>query len=162
MARRVIVRQRSTIPWCVALISISFLMSLSASASLGDNVSSVQSDAQHLKASVRVTQTQNYAVHELQASGGTTVREYISPEGKVFAVAWQGPARPDLQQLLGTYYETVVQALQADKAQHPGRHPISIQQPGLVVQMGGHQRDFSGNAYVPALMPSAIRAEEIR
>jgi hypothetical protein len=154
--------ERSIMSWCAAVVLTASLMVAPAQASLGDTVSSVQSDAQHLKASVRITQSANYSVHELQATGGTTVREYISPEGKVFGVAWQGAARPDLQQLLGTYYQSVVQAVQAEKAQHPGRHPISIQQPGLVVQMGGHQRAFSGRAYLPSMMPSAVRAEEIR
>jgi hypothetical protein len=115
-----------------------------------------------MKASVRVKQAANYSVHELQATGGSTVREYVSPEGKVFAVAWEGPARPDLEQLLGPYYQQAVQAVQASKSQRVGRRPISIQQPNLVVQMGGHQRAFSGRAFIPDMMPSAVRNEEIR
>ena len=77
-------------------------------------------------------------------------------------MSWEGPVRPDLQQLLGPYYQQVLQAVQAEKAQHPGRHPISIQQPGLVFQFSGHQRALSGRAYVPQLMPAAVRAEQIR
>jgi Protein of unknown function (DUF2844) len=133
-----------------------------AHAALGDTVSSVQSDAVHMRTSVRVKQSANYAVHEMQAAGGTNVREYVSPAGKVFAVAWDGPARPDLQQLLGSYYQKFVQAVQASKAQRVGRQPISVKEPGLVVQMGGHQRAFVGRAYLPQAVPSAVTKEEIR
>ena len=110
---------------------------------------------------MRVTQATSYQVHEMQAPG-STVREYVSPDGKVFGVAWQGSARPDLQQVLGSYYATVQQAVQKEKSQRAGRHPISIQQPGLVVQMGGHQRNFSGRAYIPNMVPSSVKAAEIR
>jgi len=158
MLRRSLVRRS----FCAAVAVSALMFSCSASASLGDDVNSVQSDATHLKASVRVTQSANYSVHEMQAAGGTAVREYISPTGKVFAVAWQGAARPDLQQLLGSYYSRVAQAVQAEKMKRVGRHPISIQEPDLVVGTGGHPRAFTGRAYVPSIMPAAVRTEEIR
>jgi len=141
-------------------VAVVFFSSLPAHASLGGDPSSVQTDAQQLKSSVRVTQSANYTVHEMQVQGAT-VREYIAG-GKVFGITWEGQARPDLQQLLGPYYARVTQAVEQYKAQHPGRHPISIQQPDLVVQMGGHQRAFSGRAYIPNMVPSSVRAEEIR
>lgn len=143
------------------LAAAAIAFSVPANASLGDNVSTVANDAVHLRTSVRVKQTANYSVHEMQAAGAT-VREYASPGGKVFAVSWQGQGRPNLQQLLGSYYTRIQQAIAADKAQHPGRHPISINQPDLVVQMGGHQRAFYGRAYIPNMMPSSVKATEIR
>jgi len=51
-----------------------------------------------------------YTMHELEATTGTKVREYLDGEGKVFAVAWQGPFRPNLRELLGSYYETFLKA----------------------------------------------------
>jgi len=146
--------------WTAAAVSL--LAALPATASLGDNESSVQTDAQHLRASVRVAQQNNYTVHEMTASAGTTVREYVSPEGKVFGVSWQGPARPDLQQLLGSYYQRASDLVQQQKSQRNGRHPISVSEPDLVVQMGGRQRAFAGRVYVPSLMPSNVTAQEIR
>ena len=146
---------------CSAAV-LSLLAAIPASASLGDSEASVQSDAQHIRASVRVSQKTNYTVHEMDGAAGTKIREYVSPEGKVFGVAWQGPARPDLQQLLGSYYARASQLVQQEKAQRNGRHPISIQQPDLVVQMGGHPRDFNGHVYVPSLTPSNVSAQEIR
>jgi len=138
------------------------LLTLPAAASLGDNEASVQTDAQHLRASVRVAQKTNYNVHEMLGTAGTTIREFVSPEGKVFGVSWSGPVRPDLQQLLGSYYQRASQLVQQDKAQRNGRHPISISQPDLVIQMGGHQRAFSGHVYVPSLTPANVTAQEIR
>lgn len=148
---------------CLALTAVAMaLAAIPASASLGQTVSSVTTDAQHLRASVRVTQAANYSVQEMQAAGGNVVREYVSPQGQVFAVAWQGHFRPNLQQLLGSYYTRAQQLVQAEKTKHAGRHPISIQQPDLVVQMGGHQRAFSGRVYIPNLVPANVRAQDIR
>ena len=53
---------------------------------------------------MRVTSSDTYTVHEMRASTGTTVREYVSASGKVFGVAWEGPTLPDLRQVLGVYF----------------------------------------------------------
>ena len=87
------------------------------------------------------------------------MREYVSPDGKVFAVAWHGPTSPDLKQLLGSHFEEFRQAL---RNRGPGHGPIVLQLPGLVVQLGGHMRDFGGRAYLPDQLPSGVRAEDIR
>jgi len=143
-----------------ALCVAGLLTAAPASATLGEAVSTVTSDAQHLRASARVKQASGYEVHEMQ-SGGATVREYASG-GKVFAVAWQGSARPDLRQLLGSYYPQLQQAVAAEKTQRAGRHPVSIAREDLVIQMGGHQRAFTGRAYLRNAMPASVKAEDIR
>ena len=137
-----------------------FLVMLSAPAfaALGGNVSSVQADQAHMKAQRRVTQTLNYTLHEMQDSSGVVVREFVSPEGKVFGVAWQGPARPDLQQALGSYYQQFVSAA----PQRRTHGPVSIQVPGLVLESGGHQRSLTGRAYVPEMVPENVKLEEIK
>lgn len=154
--------QSSFLPRALGAALVLCLLALPAAASLGDNVASVQTDAQHLRASVRVAQKANYTVHEMQGAAGTAIREYVSPAGKVFGVSWEGPVRPDLQQLLGSYYQRASQLVQQQKAQRSGRHPIFVQQPDLVVQMTGHQRAFSGRVYIPNLVPSNVTAQEIR
>lgn len=73
-------------------------------------------------------------------------------------MAWHGPWAPDLKQLLGSHFAEYSQALQASTL---GRGPVLIQLPGLVVQLGGHIRDFMGRAYLPDQIPSGVRAEEI-
>lgn len=121
--------------------------------------SSVEADRIQMKASLRVVSASAYSVHELEQPDGIVVREYVSDAASVFAVSWHGAWRPDLQQILGRYYETF---LSANNAARRRRGPVNISSPGLVVQMGGHQRSFTGRAYIPELLPHEIRAEDIR
>jgi Protein of unknown function (DUF2844) len=144
----------------IALIALA--LSFPASASLGGDMTTVQADQMHMQGTLRSTNTQAYTVHEIHAPNGVAVREFVSPAGKVFGVAWQGPAHPDLQQVLGTYFDQFTQAVQAERARHSGHGPLLIQTPGLVVQLGGHMRAFAGRVYVPQMMPAGVRAEEIR
>ncbi len=137
------------------------LWSLASFAALGGDVSSVHSDATHLRANLRVTPNAFYALHEIQTPTGTTVREYVSPAGRVFAVAWQGPWLPDLSQLLGPYFTQYQQAAQSPK-QRLARAPISIHQSNLVVEQSGHMRSFVGRAYLIDQLPSGVTAESIR
>jgi len=130
--------------------------------SLGGDASSIQADQMHMQGSRRITAAESYTVHEIQVADGTVVREYASPEGKVFAVAWHGPWPPDMRQLLGNYFEQYVQAAKAQSAARMGRRPLMIEQPGLVVQHGGHPRAFSGKAYVPEMLPQGVRAEDLQ
>ena len=133
-----------------------------AAASLGGDVSSVHSDVAKMQASLRTSSTDSYTVHEIQAPTGVAVKEYMSSSGTVFAVTWQGSFHPDLRQLLGTYYDQYVQAIQAERAHRRGRGPVLIQQPGLVIRVAGHMRSFVGKAYVPQMMPAGIHAEDLR
>jgi len=90
---------------------------------------------------------------------GTAVKEYVSPAGMVFAVCWQGPSLPDLRQVLGRYFE---QYTEAARTQRAGPGPRVTQQPGLVVETGGHMRAYFGRAYVPQMLPRGVLAEEIQ
>ena len=137
-------------------------LSLPAFASLGGDVTSVQPDSAHLKASIKVTPSSAYAVHEMKSPMGTTVREFVSPDGRVFAVAWRGPAMPPMQQILGTYFQQYSAAVQAHHAAQVGRRPLNVQQPGLVVQSGGRPRGFFGRAYIPGILPQGITPDQIR
>ena len=131
-----------------------------AFAALGGDASSVQADQAHINASMRVSQSNGYAVHELHSPTGSVVREFMSPSGKVFAIAWQASSLPDLRQLLGPYFDEFQKA--AAVSHRPGRAPLIIQHSGLVVQLGGHMRNFTGRAYLPDQLPSGARTEDIR
>lgn len=129
-------------------------------ASLGDNVTTVQSDKAHMKGSLRSVATQNYVKHEIQMPTGQIVREFVSSDGTVFAVAWEGPFQPDLQQVLGSYFEAMKQAVSFQ--QRHGHGPVSIENSGFVFQSGGHARNFHGRAYLPAMVPQGVDVTEIR
>jgi Protein of unknown function (DUF2844) len=70
-------------------------------ATLGQSVASVHTDQQALQAHRRTITHDGYEVEHLEAADGTVVREYVSPAGLVFGLAWQGPTVPDMTQLLG-------------------------------------------------------------
>jgi uncharacterized protein DUF2844 len=130
--------------------------------SLGGDAASIQADQLHMQGNRTMKAAESYTMHEIQAADGTVVREYLSAEGKVFAVAWHGPWMPDMHQLLGSYFDLYAQANQAQRGARMRRGPILINQPGLVVQVGGHPRAFTGRAYVPEMLPSGVGAGNIR
>jgi hypothetical protein len=139
---------------CVAL-------SCPALAALGGDVTSVEADQAHMKASLDVQQAEGYEVRALRAPGGTVVSEYVSPAGRVFAVAWHGPFFPEMQQILGSYFQQYSAALQARKKVY-GHHPLDLEQPGLVVQSSGHMRAYVGRAYIPGMLPAGLKVEQIK
>lgn len=149
----------------ISLISIALLMlalPLPALAALGGDVASVHEDQAHMKGSLKTTKAEAYTVHEIKASGGTVVKEYASPAGKVFAITWRGPFIPNMQQLLGTYFDQFAQAAKVDRENHVGHRPLNIQQPGLVVQSGGHMRGYFGRAYAPDMVPQGVSPDALQ
>jgi hypothetical protein len=146
----------------IAAAALLILGTLPAWASLGGDTASIEADRLHLQGTRTTKAAESYTVHEIQAGNGTVVREYVSPEGKVFAIAWNGPWMPDLRQLLAGYFEQYRTSLQAQGGPRMARRPVAVQQPGLVVQVGGHIRAFAGRAYVPDMLPSGVRAAEIQ
>jgi len=137
------------------------LCSCATFASLGGDESSVQSDAGRMQArSLKTTRSGAFSFHEIQTTAGTAVREYVSPAGIVFAVAWKGPWRPDLQQLLGAHFAEYQTAIQ-DPNRRPAHGPTTIQVQNLVVQLSGHMRDYSGRAYLTDQLPAAVDLETI-
>jgi len=135
---------------------------LPALAALGGDVASVHDDQAQMKGSLKTTQAEAYSVHEITASANTVVKEYVSPAGKVFAITWHGQFIPDMQLLLGTYYDQYAQAAKAQRESHVGRHPVNIQQPGLVFQNGGHMRSYIGRAYVPEMVPQGVNVDALQ
>lgn len=129
-----------------------------AFASLGGDVSSVQSDGVHMKSAVRVTPNTGYAIHEMQ-SPGTVLREFVGADGKVFAVSWNGPSNPDLRQVLGSYYARYQESLATTPHSH---RQVTISQADLVYQNSGRQRAFSGRAWVPAMLPQNFSVDDIK
>jgi hypothetical protein len=147
------------------LLLSSMYLPIRASAALGGDVGSVVTDQQQMKATRAVRANTRYTVHEITTPYGTIVREYVSPDGKVFGVAWRGPFLPDLQQILGSYYGQFVQGSQEARAAQPRRSrnvPLTVEQPELVLHSGGRMRAYAGHAYVPGMIPQGVAAQEIR
>ncbi len=147
---------------CLALGVALLAAAGEARAALGEPVGSIATDRESLLAVRHATTTHTgYSIHEF-ASDGTMVREYVSPSGIVFGIAWNGLAHPDLRPLLGAYageYEAALQ--QAPRKPGPRRHE-TLQTGRVVVEKWGHMRNLQGRAYAPALIPPGVTADEIR
>ena len=145
----------------VSLALIVCASALPARAALGGDVASIDADQAQMKGSVELQQFAAYSIHHIKAPSGTAVREYLSSAGTVFAVAWNGPFLPNLQQLLGNYFEQYSAGVKAEKATYVGRRPLNVQLSGLVVQMTGHVRDYHGRAYLPNQVPGGVKSEDL-
>ncbi len=146
---------------CARMVAAALLLTLPfpARAVLGDSAASVLTDQARMKGTLRSVDRGAYVIHEITRPG-TVVREYVSPAGAVFAVAWEGQFVPDLPHLLGPYYAQANQS--ASQQPRARRAPIVIDTPGLVFQQTGHVRSFHGVAYIPQLMPNGVPASDIR
>jgi len=145
---------------CVIVVLILGL-SPSASASLGGDLQSVHQDMVHVNGSLRVTNVERYTIHEIRISTGTYVREFVSTEGFVFGVSWEGPIVPELQQFLGAHFQQYSVALHAEKSRFLSRRPLHIHLNDLVFENGGHVGAYSGRAYVPQALPLYVSITEI-
>ena len=129
-----------------------------ANATLGEDSQSVEIDRVAMSASVNVLPATQFAVHELQMPSGTKLREFVSPSGVVFAIAWRGPAMPNLKQALGRYFRRYA----ASENRQGGLHNRVVSDPDLVVQSSGHMRLFTGQAFVPQLLPPGVTVDQIQ
>ena len=128
-------------------------------AALGGNENSIAADQTQMNATQHTSTASQYSLHELQEASGTVVREYVSSQGRVFAISWKGPVLPDLQQLMGSSFGDYAAAVNSKAA---GGGPLQIKLPGLVVQSGGRMRAFVGYAYIPQLMPAGVAIDDIQ
>lgn len=131
----------------------------SAWATLGEPESTVGAEAQASQASIKSTERSTYRLHEIQLPSGTRLREFAAANGTVFAVAWDGPTKPDLHQALGKYFDVYVAAA---KGAHRPRTHLQINETGFAMEAGGHMRAYTGRAYLPQAVPAGTALEEIR
>ena len=134
------------------------LLAVPVWASLGQSMDSVISDQQHLRGELRSANRDGYTVHTISSPDGTVVKEYLSPNGVVFGISWQGPTLPSLTTLLGPYFSEFQQAASGSTR----RRVLNIRTEHLIVESGGHMRAFHGRAYVPALVPGNLAATVVQ
>jgi len=131
------------------------------------DLSSTTTSATTSAATSTTTTSTGYTVRTETLASGTVEREYVTSDGVVFGVAWNGPFAPDFKTLFGTSaFASYASGLQAAKAAGTVRGraggPVTVTTSGLVVQMGGHQRALAGRAYMPDLLPSGMSASDIQ
>ena len=145
--------------WVTGAMVIGALWSAAASATLGEPESSLTAETQLNRASIKQSDYGSYRVHEMQLPSGTVLREYAGPDGKIFAVTWNGPFIPNLKQTLGSYFaEFSAEA----PAAHGNRKHLEVRQADLVVESGGHMRAHHGRAYLPQAIPSGVSVGDLQ
>jgi hypothetical protein len=142
----------------VSAALLAALWSCVASATLGEEESSIGAEPQLANASIKETAHGSYRVHEILQPSGTVIREYAGLDGKVFAVTWHGPFSPNLRQTLGSYFEQYAAAAPAGRQD---RNHLQVRTGNLVVQVGGHMRAYGGRAYLPEALPSGVTAGDL-
>lgn len=132
---------------------LSLLLSATALAALGDDVTTVAADQARLHAQLTVSHKGAYAIHELAMPSGIRLRHFVGGSGKVFAVSWSGGWRPNLRDVMGTHYDDFIAAT---RDRPMARGMARIETKGMVVVMGGHQRAFFGHVYLTDLIPEGF------
>ena len=102
-----------------------------------------------------------YTQNTLSLDTGTVVHEFVNAQGLVFAVRWQGPVLPDFGALFGQYLEDVKEEAASMRASRKRGAPLVINSAKLVVASRGKMRQFSGHAYVPALVPAGVLISDL-
>ncbi len=150
--------------WCALGCAAMALPMSSANATLGGDAASVNTDRVRMQvpAAVRTNGSLagTYTIHEMTLPTGTVVRQYLSYSGVVFGVTWSGPFKPDLQQLLGRHFQTMLDRQAGDV--HAGSPRVVQQWADLVVESGGRPRNFIGRAYLPSAIPPGAGAQDIQ
>ncbi|MDN7675550.1 DUF2844 domain-containing protein [Burkholderia oklahomensis] len=96
-------------------------------------------------------------------AGGTTIREYATRTGLVFAYTWDGPTSPNLRQLLGERFATYQShAVSTDARTRTGLHAGRVAQSDFVVEAGGRMRAYVGRAWLPGAVPSGVSIDDLQ
>jgi hypothetical protein len=135
-----------------------------AQAVLGGDASTIGDDELRLKGLRRQSAVLRPQIltREIAMADGSSIREFVAPNGIVFAVAWSTRFKPNLESLLGThaagYAAAASEALRA-----PGiRRSVVLQRGDLVVHSTTHLNVFVGKAYLRSLVPQGVGVDELR
>ncbi|MFM0222125.1 DUF2844 domain-containing protein [Paraburkholderia dipogonis] len=144
------------------------LLPLSSHATLGGAPSAGASSPAMLRATPQpaaatpAAQPANAAPYSMRQSvdaNGVTIREYVLPGNVVFAVKWNGPIRPDMTALLGSYFPNFVNAGQSRAT---GTGPLIDGNDDFRIESTGRMGRFSGMAWLPRLMPAGVRPGDLQ
>ena len=105
-----------------------------------------------------VTATAPYTMRQSVDANGVTIREYLLPANVVFAVTWQGPIRPNMRALLGSYFTNYVAAGQTGVR---GSGPLIEGNDDFRIESAGRLGNFSGMAWLPRLLPAGVRPGDL-
>lgn len=141
------------------------LTSPGAHAVLGETMTLPSAARAQAAAAPRTALPSGVQVIERASGDGGAIREYVSAQGVVFAVAWNTRFKPRLDTLLGRYHAGYAAAASQALAR-PGRAGIqrqaTLRADDLVVQSHGFLNSFTGRAWVPSLLPAGFDPATLR
>ncbi|MCZ2498432.1 DUF2844 domain-containing protein [Xylophilus sp. Kf1] len=154
------------LPLAGLAIAACLVAPLPALATLGGDPASVEADRLAMAGIGQpVVQAAGHTVHAYRLPSGTVVREYLADSGRVFAVAWDGPFKPDLAQLLGARHFAAMDDSTRERNREGRRGPMSLRPAGaghLAIESSGHMRAFVGRAWLSDQLPAGVDADAIR
>ncbi len=127
------------------------LFSCAGWAALGGPPADLGAHVVAARSSTVTTGSATYTMTESTLDSGTTVRQYVDAGGTVFAVSWSGPSAPDLKELLGAYFDTMV--AHASGRRGGQRSRLALRRSDVVITTAGHMGALEGRAWVPAKLP---------
>ena len=131
-------------------------------AALGQPAATVEHDRVMMKGQRQSRSAVGYSVDTLTV-GRMQIKEYVSPDGIVFAVVWKGTGMPDLRLLLGDYFDDYRSGVSAARGRAPRvRQPFRMKSERLVVERVGHSRSLWGRAYLPTHIPAGMQPEDFQ
>ncbi len=146
----------------LATTAVVFTLPVAAHAELGGSEASVQTDQQKLHGALRVQRNQAYAVHEIRTESNSVAREFVSPDGTVFAIAFHGNTPGESNALLGPYAAQIAQAMSAQKGRRHLSGAVTFRIGNIVYEASGHMRSYHIRAYLADRVPQGTGLEEIR
>jgi len=135
-----------------------------AKAVLGGDASTIGDDEARLNGVRRQAAALRPQVQtrEIALADGSSIREFVAPNGVVFAVAWSTRFKPRLESLLGTHAAGYAAAA-SDAMSTPGiKRNVVLQRGDLVVHSTTHLNVFVGKAYLRSLVPNGVGVDELR
>lgn len=144
---------------CLAVL-MSIANEVAADAVLGGSASTTEHDRAMMNGRRHSVQRAGYTVETIEAPG-VVIREYVSPDGIVFAVAWrQQKGIVNLEQLLGPYYAEYSRAvLNQPRRSQRFRH---VETEHAIIETGGRMGAVWGRAWAGSLLPSGISQDSIK
>jgi hypothetical protein len=131
-------------------------------AALGQPAATVEHDRAALNGQLQRGSMRNFSINTITVAG-MEIKEYVAPDGVVFAVVWEGTGVPNLQLLLGDHYEEYREGIETARNRKPRvKEPFRMKSDRLVVEQAGHSRSLWGRAYLPSQLPPGVRPEDIR
>ena len=156
---------RLGICWRASAVAACLLCAvLPAWAVLGADASSIAADQTRLRGARHAMMAERAPVqaHELTMADGSTIREFVSPSGVVFAVAWSTRFKPDLDLLLGAHAPAYAAAA-SEALRVPGiRRRVELHRGDLVVHSTAHLNAWVGRAWLQSLVPQGVDADVLR